>query len=177
MFEELFKWIMKERKSYKSPLAALLWSIAIPGFGQYYNKNYILGSVLIAWEVFINLNAHINEAIYYTFRWNLQAAHDVANLTWGLYYPSVFCFSIWQAYNKSMKMNYERRLNTSSENRPYRPQYTSFLFGMVVGMDVGLSWELFISPVLSGLSIGLLFGLLGHFIEKRILITKDVEDE
>jgi TM2 domain-containing membrane protein YozV len=56
---------------YKSPWAALLWSIAIPGFGQFYNRDYFFGMVLMVWELFVNLIANINEMVFWSFKGEL----------------------------------------------------------------------------------------------------------
>jgi TM2 domain-containing membrane protein YozV len=40
-----------------SSLEKVLWSIAIPGFGQFLNEKYIKGIVLILLELIINVKA------------------------------------------------------------------------------------------------------------------------
>ncbi|MEQ6378208.1 hypothetical protein RZN25_15455 [Bacillaceae bacterium S4-13-56] len=164
-----------KKKTYQSPWAALLWSIAIPGFGQFYNRDYFLGLLLIGWEVLVNLQANVNESILYSFNGELYKAYEVSDLSWGLFYPAVFCYSIWQAFNKALKMNVEN--SVEGENILLRPHLTGFFFGMTIGMDFGLIWSFFISPVFSGLSLGLILGYIGHQIEKGILRKKGIEDE
>lgn len=51
---------MRQSRQYKSPYAALFWSCVLPGFGQFYNKDYIVGAVLIVLEFLINLNSNLN---------------------------------------------------------------------------------------------------------------------
>ncbi|MBM7573285.1 hypothetical protein [Aquibacillus albus] len=40
---------------YKSPLAAAMWSALLPGFGQLYVRDYIIGFSLVAWEIVVNI--------------------------------------------------------------------------------------------------------------------------
>jgi len=65
-----------------------------------------------------------------------------------------------------------------------RSYYTGFFIGLVVGMDFGLFWHDFPDlnqfkvlsflnlPVFSGLTFGILLGLLGNYLEKTIYRKK-----
>jgi hypothetical protein len=75
-----------------------LWSIAIPGFGQFLNKKYFKGVVLIALEFIINQNAHINTIIISSFLGETELAVEQANYQWLMFYPCVYLFAIWDAY-------------------------------------------------------------------------------
>lgn len=48
-------------------LEALLWSIALPGFGQLLNKKHIKGILFIVLEFLINMGANFNEGIRLSF--------------------------------------------------------------------------------------------------------------
>lgn len=97
---------MKKEDTYKSPVAAMLWSFALPGFGQLYNRDYIIGLLLVVWEIIINLYSNLNLALMHSFHWDFEQAHDIINYEWGLFYPSVFAFSLWHAYNKAKAITY-----------------------------------------------------------------------
>jgi hypothetical protein len=75
-----------------------LWSIAIPGFGQFLNERYFKGIVLIVLEFIININAKINMAIVLSFLGKTQQAVEVVNYQWLMFYPCVYLYSIWDAY-------------------------------------------------------------------------------
>ncbi|KLV29196.1 membrane protein, partial [Priestia megaterium] len=45
----------------------ILWSIALPGFGQILNGKLLKGILFIALEFMINLNSHFNEIIRLSF--------------------------------------------------------------------------------------------------------------
>lgn len=79
-------------------LEKILWSIAIPGFGQLLNKKYIKGLVLIVLEICINLMSKLNTAIIFSFHGKTQSANEITNYYWLMYYPCIYFFSIWDAY-------------------------------------------------------------------------------
>jgi TM2 domain-containing membrane protein YozV len=167
---------MRQRREYKSPYAAAVWSMMLPGFGQFYNKDYVIGLILIGFEFLINLNSNLNLALVYSFTGDFAQAHSFLNYRWGMFYPSLYAFSIWQAFNSAKAYN-DRFLENVLKKRTY---LTGFFIGLVVGMDAGLFWHnfpllnqfrvlsIFNMPVFSGLLFGLLGAWLGHFIEITI---------
>jgi hypothetical protein len=171
--------MMRQRRGYKSPVAALVWSLVLPGFGQLYNKNYFIGGVLIVFEILVNVYSNLNLAILYSFRGDFLQAHEIIDYQWGLFYPSLYCFSLWHAYNTA-KANNAQFLDHTIERRTY---FTGFFIGMVVGMDAGLILNdysrfgqnpitfVLDMPVFNGIIIGLILGYIGHFIEKIVRKT------
>jgi hypothetical protein len=171
---------MRQRTEYKSPYAAAVWSMVLPGFGQFYNKDYIIGFVLIGFEFLINLYSNLNLALVSSFTGDFAKAHSVIDYRWGMFYPSLYAFSIWQAFN-SAKANNAKALDRIIKRRSY---YTGFFIGLVLGMDFGLFWHDFPYlnqfkvlrflnlPVFSGLTFGLLLGFLGNYLEKTIYRKK-----
>ena len=81
----------------------VLWSIAIPGFGQFLNKRYFKGIVLIVLEFVINVKANINTAIVLSFLGQTELAVEVSNYQWLMFYPCVYLFSIWDALRDGSK--------------------------------------------------------------------------
>ncbi|GAA4715839.1 hypothetical protein [Brevibacillus fulvus] len=76
----------------------VLWSIAIPGFGQYLNGQYVKGTVLLVLEFLINSNARLNTIILLSFQGKIAEALDSTNLQWLMFYPCVYMYGIWDAY-------------------------------------------------------------------------------
>lgn len=160
---------------YKSPLAALLWSLALPGFGQVYNGQTILGIIFMVWELLANVLSGLNKAIMVSFHGEFIKAHDLINYEWGMFYPSIWLFSMWQAYNKALTIN-----SHISGRQNKEAKLTGLFFGATLGMNLGIYWHIspkhlnirllsFIhSPVFFGLLLGGLFGVFGHLIEKGI---------
>lgn len=166
----------KRSNEYKSPVAALLWSVTMVGFGQFYNGQYIFGFMLLISEFTVNILSALNLSIHHSFHGDFIKAHDVVNYQWGLFYPSLYGFSIWQAYNKAIVMNYRRK----KKEPPEKVYLTGFCIGLVVGMNLGVYWHhhnwdeiyiikfFFSSPVFNGLVLGIIAGLIGHLLEKYI---------
>ncbi|UOR13510.1 hypothetical protein [Halobacillus amylolyticus] len=147
-------------RGYQSPWAALLWSFALPGFGQLYNRDYFIALVLITLELSVNFLSNLNLSLLHTFHGDLVRAHDVVNFEHGLFYPSIWGFSMWQAFNKAKRMNGEHS----------KVYLTGLIFGLVAGMNIGLFTQpILITPVYSGLAIGAVGGMIGYISEKVIL--------
>ena len=164
---------MRNTRPYKSPNAAMFWSLVLPGFGQLYNKDYFAAIILLILEFTINLNAHLNLVLVNSFKGDLITAHQSADYSWGLFYPSLYGFALWQAYN-SAKVNNMRLEGKAPEKRTY---LTGFILGIVIGMDFGLFWHdshiikrlpLLDYPVFNGIALGLLLGLLIHLLEMGV---------
>lgn len=85
-------------KNTASGVEELLWSIGLPGFGQFLNKKYFKGIVLVILEFVINVKANINTIIVLSFLGQTEAAARQANYQWLMFYPCVYIFGIWDAY-------------------------------------------------------------------------------
>ncbi|MGG0891701.1 hypothetical protein [Cytobacillus horneckiae] len=84
-----------------SPLEKLLWSIALPGFGQYLNGKVFKGTFFLILEILINVRSNFNEVIIYSFRGDIHCAIEKANYQWLMFYPCLYFFAIWDAYKDS----------------------------------------------------------------------------
>ncbi|OLS41114.1 hypothetical protein [Bacillus sp. MRMR6] len=170
---------MRQQRGYKSPGAALVWSMVLPGFGQLYNKNYFIGGVLIVFEILVNVYSNLNLALLYSIKGDFLQAHEIINFKWGLFYPSLYCFSLWHAYNIAIANNAQVLHHTIAR----RTYLTGFFIGMVIGMDLGLMLHdytflgknpvtfILDMPVFNGLILGLVLGYIGHLIEKTVRKT------
>ncbi|MFJ5770292.1 hypothetical protein [Psychrobacillus sp. NPDC093180] len=166
---------MKKTNEYKSPIAALFWSVTMIGFGQIYNGQYIFGAFLVLFEISTNGLSSLNTSIVHSFHGDHQLAHDVFNHQWGLFYPSVYGFSMWQAYNKAIVINCQRE----KKDYPKETYLTGFFILFVMGMNLGVYYhDCFLngnhffsflsSPIFNGLCWGIIFGFAGHLAEKYI---------
>ncbi|MGJ9381845.1 hypothetical protein [Salipaludibacillus sp. CF4.18] len=77
---------------------ALLWSIALPGFAQLLNKNYVKGFLFIFLEFLVNVQANFNEVIVLSFLGDIQTAIERTNYQWLLFYPCLYFFAMWDAF-------------------------------------------------------------------------------
>ncbi|PAE38946.1 hypothetical protein [Bacillus sp. 7884-1] len=81
----------------KSPFEKLMWSIALPGFGQYLNGKYFKGTVLLILEFLINVQANFNQVILLSFHGEIGDAIKHADYQWLMFYPCLYFFSMWDA--------------------------------------------------------------------------------
>jgi TM2 domain-containing membrane protein YozV len=168
---------MEMENEYKSPWSALLWSFSLPGFGQFYNRSYILGFTLIVIELAVNTSSFLNLSLVHTYHWDLQKSHDVVDFQWGLFYPSLWGFSMWEAFNKAKAINRTLRVRGVPPPKDYA-NYTGLLFGGVIGMNMGLLLHhILTSPVLTGLIFGVTGGIVGHFIERCVILKRTQRQE
>ncbi|OPX87502.1 MAG: hypothetical protein A4E53_02454 [Pelotomaculum sp. PtaB.Bin104] len=162
---------------YRSPVLAALWSVAIPGFGQLYTGDYLIGLLLVILEFIINVNARLNLSILYSFRGQFQHAIEVTDFQWIMFYPCIYAFSIWQAYNRALELNTGLRRN--EENNIFtNNKYCGFFIGVAMGGTLGVIYSFLIGPILCGILGGVAGGLIGAIIEKlgRIIFSKGQRD-
>lgn len=77
-----------------SVIEKLMWSIALPGFGQYLNGKYFKGTVFLILEVLINVQANFNQVILLSFHGKIGEAIKHAEFQWLMFYP---CLYFWDA--------------------------------------------------------------------------------
>lgn len=65
----------------------LLWSIALPGFGQILNGKLIKGIFILFLEILINVQANFNEVIILSFHGDIVSAIEQTNYPWLMFYP------------------------------------------------------------------------------------------
>ena len=81
-----------------NPYEKLLWSIALPGFGQLLNGKYIKGILFILLEIFINVQANFNEIIMLSFQGDIEKAIVQADYQWLMFYPCLYFYAMWDAF-------------------------------------------------------------------------------
>ncbi|UJL47209.1 hypothetical protein KFZ58_04665 [Virgibacillus sp. NKC19-16] len=79
-------------------LEVLLWSIALPGFGQLLNHKYLKGFLLVVLEVLVNVMGNFNRVIVLSFNGQIPEAIEATNYLWLMFYPCLYFFAIWDAY-------------------------------------------------------------------------------
>jgi hypothetical protein len=89
----------------KKPILAILWSVLAPGLGQLYIHSVIAGIYVFIWWIIIMFYSHIPEAIYYTMMGQWEKVHEVINMQWMMYFPSLYFFVIYDAYVSAVETN------------------------------------------------------------------------
>ncbi len=80
------------------PYEMLLWSVALPGFGQFLNGKFLKAVVLVVLEVLINMGSRLNLAIISSFQGEIDLAIRQVDFQWLMFYPCVYMFSIYDAF-------------------------------------------------------------------------------
>lgn len=89
----------------RSPWVVAFWSMMFPGLGHILLGKRLRGYILFVWEVFINLQGHINMAIFYSFLGDFEPAKQVLDTRWTLIYIPVYFFAIWDSYRTAVDLN------------------------------------------------------------------------
>lgn len=140
----------------------LIWSIALPGFGQILNGDFVKGTLFILLEIIINIQSNFNEVIYLSFNGQIEESIQQANYQWLLFYPCLYFFSMWDAFK-----------NAGGGKDPY--SFLPFLFPAYL-VTVGIMYSAKVR--LFGKLLGVLWfpmlcvipGLVIGFLIKRILV-------
>ncbi|MHA6252703.1 hypothetical protein [Oceanobacillus sp. CAU 1775] len=135
----------------------LLWSIALPGFGQLLNGKLFKELILIFLEFLINVQSNFNKIILLSFHGQIEEAIQQTNYEWLMFYPCLYFFAMWDAYK-----------DAGDEQQPY--SFLPFVFAaysVTVGCIYSTSLRLFgvlFGPVwlpmlfvIPGLILGFLF--------------------
>lgn len=85
-------------KSENRKIEILLWSIALPGFGQIRNGDFLKALLFVGLEFLVNVQSKFNIIIIYSFHWNNIEAIKQTNYHWLMFYPCLYMFAIWDAY-------------------------------------------------------------------------------
>lgn len=75
-----------------------LFSILMPGFGQFYNKQNIKGFAFLVIEHYDNVLGHINKAIELDFLGYRAEAVAVTDFQYMLFYPGFYVYCVWDAW-------------------------------------------------------------------------------
>ncbi len=144
----------------RNPMIIALWSAIFPGCGHLLLSKFFCGMILFIWEVFINLESHLNLAIFYTFTGSFELAKSVLNKDWLLLYIPTYLFAIWDSYRTTLDIN-QQFLLAAHEDAPVAP----FIIQMMGlnHLDKGTPW---VSAVWSLLSPG-----VGQMVTRRLLIA------
>lgn len=139
----------------REKLELLLWSVALPGFGQLLNHNFLKGFLLIGLEFIVNIMGNFNEVIILSFNGQIQEAIQQTNYGWLMFYPCLYFFAMWDAYKDG-----------KGESKPYA--FLPFVFSayfVTVGLIFSSRFTLFGQligpmwlPMLGGLPVGLMVG-------------------
>ncbi len=111
----------------RNPWVAIAWSAIVPGAGHLYCVSLIPAIFLMLGGAVIMYFSHLLPAIGYTALGQFSQAKTVVDWQWLLNIPSFYCFSIFDAYAKTVEIN---KIFDQEQAQFFRNSYQSPLFKM-----------------------------------------------
>lgn len=149
------------------PVLAALWSAAIPGFGQLYNRQIGKAVIFILMEFWINNYSHLNMAIMYSWMFQIEKAQQAVDYQWLLFYPCFYIYAIYDAYHTSCA-----RADKPEPKWMAVPFVATWLIG-TVSVIIGSGQRSFfgiekLGPVFLGVIVIIVFLVGGSFLVSRL---------
>jgi TM2 domain-containing membrane protein YozV len=117
----------------RNPVMAVLWSAFIPGLGQLYIHRIVTAFFVIIWTVIFFYYSHALEAISLLFLGEIKMATTVLEPEWLLFFPSLYGFSIFDAYINTVENN---KLYDKEQRKYFLEKYQSPSFKVLKGQKV-----------------------------------------
>lgn len=129
-----------------------------------------MGLTLLFLEFLINTQANLNLAIYHSFKGSFPQVYQVTNIQWVLFYPCLYAFAAWQAYNKAVEINnsLNNELYKEGNETNRRTRLNGVFAGFAMGGTLGVIYNGSIGYVFSGILGGFLGAVIGSVIEGMI---------
>lgn len=105
----------------RNPFVIAFWSLMFPGLGHLLLSKYIRGFVLFVWEIVINVEAHVNLGILYSFIGRPDLAKEVVDIRWVMLYIPTYLFAVWDSYRTCVDINktFELAAREDAEIKPF----------------------------------------------------------
>jgi TM2 domain-containing membrane protein YozV len=87
------------------PWVAAAWTALIPGSGQLYLQRIVAAFFILSWWIAIVYFSKLLPCIHYSLLGDFAAAKAVVNPHWFLNVPSIYMFSIYDAYMNAVEFN------------------------------------------------------------------------
>lgn len=89
----------------RSPWVAVMWSAFMPGMGQLYIHRIVGAFFNLIWIIVIIYYSHFLEGVHLLLLGDIHQAKTVLNAEWLLFIPSIYFFSIYDAYVNTVENN------------------------------------------------------------------------
>jgi len=110
-----------------TPWVSAMWSLLIPGSGQLYTNRIISASFLVICWIVVCYYSKILPSFQYTLLGDFAQAKSVLNMQWFLNIPSLYVFSMYDAYTCSVSVN---SLFDSEQSKFLTKDYNDSSFAM-----------------------------------------------
>lgn len=141
----------------------LLWSIALPGFGQILNGKFLKGLLLIGLEFIINVESNLNEVIISSLNGEIETSIIQTDYQWLMFYPCVYMFGMWDSFK-----------DAGGGNTPYC--VVPFVFGAYFGTIGVIYSRVLLGAVWLGI-VGVIVGVGVGILIRAVLIRRTVDNE
>lgn len=131
----------------RNPWVIAFWSAMFPGLGHLLLSKHLRGLLLFGWEILINVEAHVNTAIYYGFTGQFDLSASVLEPRWVLLYIPTYLFAIFDSYRTAVDINQTYTLAAREDARvePFRINGIELNYLDKIKPWVVLSWS-FLTP-------------------------------
>ncbi|MBC9783771.1 hypothetical protein H1S01_04495 [Heliobacterium chlorum] len=89
----------------RNPWVAVIWSVFMPGLGHLYTHRLPTGFFVLIWWIAITYFSHLMEGVHYTAIGAFEQVKISVDPQWLLFMPSIYCFSIYDAYVHTVEYN------------------------------------------------------------------------
>lgn len=113
----------------RTPINAAVWSLLSPGMGQLYNHKIVTAGFILIWWIGSGYMAKILPAIHYSVLGQFDQAKAILNIQWFMNVPSVYMFSMYDAYANAVENN---KLYDWEQTEFFKRQYQYEKFRMPV---------------------------------------------
>ena len=110
-----------------TPWASAMWSLLIPGSGQLCTNRIISATFLVICWIVICYYSKALPSLHYTLLGDFAKAKAVLNMQWFLNIPSIYIFSMYDAYTCSVEIN---KLFDSEQSKFLKRHYEDSSFVM-----------------------------------------------
>jgi TM2 domain-containing membrane protein YozV len=124
----------------RKPWVSAAWSVLIPGAGQLYIHRIVTAFFVVIWWIIVAYLSKMLPAIHYTCIGDFHQAKAVLNMHWFLNFPSVYFFSIYDAYMNTVENN---KLFEWEESKFLKSNYQSSSFKIPINHTVGDNMYIF----------------------------------
>lgn len=89
----------------RKPWVSAFWNMMLPGLGHMYLLRMATGFFLIIFWMVCVYYSHFFQALHFTLLGDFSQAVAVADPQWLLFLPSIYCFSVYDAYSSTVELN------------------------------------------------------------------------
>ncbi|WP_342729136.1 hypothetical protein [Virgibacillus subterraneus] len=115
----------------RKPWVAVMWSFFMPGTGQVYIHRIVVAFFLVTWTIIIVYFSRVLESVDLLVSGDINYAKEILNPQWLMFLPSVYFFSIYDAYVNTVENN---KLFDSEQRTYLKKKYQNKHFNLPLNL-------------------------------------------